>query len=267
MELRRKKEGSRICLQRPVKLKFAGYAKALTMLKRNNGLQIVLGVDDYFGCMLFALRMWYFGKKSTLDWRKAGRRDIGKYINDHLQGKLAELSFAKMLQQKYGIGAEIDLEIRPGMHIVNQTDLKSICVGGERRRPKIGIDVKATTPKSKYLLIDAQEFSDRRYDAYVLVFVDLPRDHLIRFLATRMELPADLREAVQPLSSINANVLGFAYRSDIEKKGKTFKAGEWLPDPDNPKRRLIQLKVDNYGLPISSLRSREEDWKKLVEQL
>jgi len=230
-------------------------------------LKVVLNLDEYRECLLFALRMWYAGGKSTLDWRRAGRRDVGDYISDHLQGKLAEVAFAKMLKDRYGILAEVDLEVRPGMQVVNEADIRMVTVGGERRRPKIKIDVKATTPKSKYLLIDSQEFRSRRYDAYVLVLVDLPKDHLVRFIADRMELPPDLRRLVPPLSAISADILGFAYREDIEARGKLYRAGEWLRDPENPEKKLVQLKVDNYGLSVKELRAGEEDWKALASRL
>ncbi len=127
--------------------------------------------------------------------------------------------------------------------------------------------MKATTPKSKYFLVDAREFQNRKYDAYVLVLVDLPKDHLIRFLASEMELPPDLKPLVSPLKIIDVGVLGFAYRQDVETKGKLYRAGEWLVDPERPGRKLVQLKVDNYGFPINELRTSNEDWDTLVSRL
>ncbi|MEM3629320.1 MAG: hypothetical protein QXE06_08145 [Candidatus Bathyarchaeia archaeon] len=230
-------------------------------------MKVTLGLDEYRQCMFFALRMWYSGGKSTLDWRRAGRRDIGDYMSDHMQGKLAEVGFAKMLREHYGIFAEVDLEVRPGIQVVNETDIKMVTIKGERRRPKIKIDVKATTPKSKYFLVDAREFQNRRYDAYVLVLVNLPKDHVVRFIADRMELPPDLKPLIPPLKTIDIDILGFTYRKDVETEGKLYKAGEWLVDPENPRKRLVQLKVDNYGFPIDKLRASKEDWNALVSKL
>jgi hypothetical protein len=230
-------------------------------------LKVVLGSNEYRECMFFALRMWYSGGKSTLDWRRAGRRDIGDYVSDHMQGKLAEIGFAKMLKERYGIHAEVDLEVRPGIRVVNETDIKMVIVRGERRRPKIKIDVKATTPKSKYFLIDLREFQNRIYDAYVLVLVNLPKDHLVRFIADKMDLPPDLRRLVTPLSTIDIDILGFTYREDIETRGNVYKAGEWLADPEKPNRKLVQLKVDNRGFPIRELRASDADWSALVAKL
>lgn len=229
--------------------------------------KVELDLGDYRQCMFFALRMWYIGGKSTLDWRRAGRRDIGDYLNDHMQGKLAELAFARLLLKRWGIEAGIDFEICPGIQVVNESDLRWITINGKRRKPQTKIDVKATTPRSKYLLIDAREFENRHYDAYVLVVLDLPRDHLIRFFASQLDLPGDLREKVEPLSSVAAEILGFAYRRDIETRGRLFKRGEWLIDPERPKKRLVLLKVDNYGLAISELRRKEEEWEQLVKIL
>jgi len=142
--------------------------------------------------------------------------------------------FTKFLKERWGIDAEVDLEVRPGMHVINGSDVKTVAVEGVKRSPRIRIDVKTTSAKSKYLLIDAVEFQNRVYDAYVLVVLDLPRDHLLRFLINRIELPEDLKKRIEPLAHTEAVVAGFAYRKDIEKKGRLYKAGSWLPDPDSP---------------------------------
>ena len=206
-----------------------------------------------------------------MDWRRAGRREIGDYISDHMQGKLAEKAFAKMLEKKYGVLCELDFEVRPGIQVTDESDIKRVIVGDEYMSPGLKVDVKATTPRAKYLLIDAREFENRKYDAYVLVTVDLPKDHLIRYLlpicAHHLDLPEDVLQHIGSLASIEAEILGFAYREDIEERGMLFRAGEWLPDPNNPRRKLVQLKVDNYGLPITLLRKSEEEWQDFVSRL
>lgn len=229
-------------------------------------MKVALGIDDYRRCMLFALRMWYSGSKSTLDWRRAGRRDIGDYLNDHMQGKLAELAFARILEKR-GKKAEIDLEVRPGIQVTNDSDIHWIVSNGEKRKPKLKVDIKATTPRSKYLLIDAREFKNRRYDAYVLTLVNLPRDHLIRFFSRFVEFPEDLKTRILPLEEIEADFIGFAYRKDIETGGKMFKAGQSLTDPNNPSKTLVRLKVDNYGLPVAQLRRTENEWDELLNSI
>jgi hypothetical protein len=172
-----------------------------------------------------------------------------------------------MLRERYDISAEVDLEVRPGIQVVNETDVKMVSVRGERRRPRLKIDVKATTPKSKYFLVDAREFENRKYDVYVLVLVNLPKDHVMRFLAGSIDLPDDLKRYVNPLQLIDTDILGFVYRSDVERKGRLFKAGEHLLDPENPKRKLVQLKADNLGFPTTELRQKDADWDNLVSRL
>jgi hypothetical protein len=44
-------------------------------------------------------------------------------------------------------------------------------------------------------------------------------------------------------------------------------AGSWLLDPDSPDRKLVQLKVGNYGLLIKMLRSSESNWRELISKL
>jgi len=228
---------------------------------------ITLTPNDYWECFVFALKMWYVGKKAKQDWRRAGERDIGDYLNDHIEGKLGEIAFAKFLKEYHGIDVEVDLEIKPGIHAINSSDIKAVTIGGVKRSPRIKIDVKTTSLKSKYLLIDAKEFRTRVYDAYVLVMLNLPKDHLLRFLINRIEIPEDLKKHIESLEHIEATIAGFAYRNDVEEKGKLYKAGDWLPDPDKPNRKLVQLKADSYALSINKLRSSEGDWRELVYKL
>jgi hypothetical protein len=62
-----------------------------------------------------------------------GERYIGGCLNDHIEGKLGEIAFARFLKEHWGIGAEVDLEVRPGIHAIDESDVKTISIGNVKR--------------------------------------------------------------------------------------------------------------------------------------
>ena len=232
-------------------------------------MNISLSKEDYFTCLNFALKMWYSGSKSVIDYRSTGtRRDIGDYCTDFIGGKLAEIAFAKFLAENYDIEAGVDFSLYPGITAVDKSDLAWICQkGGKKKKPGIKIDVKGTKPTSKYFLVDAREFNNRPYDAYVMVLVDLPGDHLIRALRDYIPLPDDLKNEIKSLDVVDAKIAGFCWRSDLENEQNFYPSGTVMTDPEKPSRKLFKLKVDNVGFPIRSLRHSYKEWKSLVKAL
>jgi hypothetical protein len=228
---------------------------------------IKLSHDDYKNAVKFAMKLWYAGKPKG-DWRSTGtKRDIGKYITDHSMGKLAEIGFAKFLKVNWGIGAKLDFHIHPGTLSIDSGDLVEINWKGKNIRPQISIDVKSTKSGSLLAMVDLHEFNNRKYDAYAWVKVDLPLNHLARpiFEAVRNGNVEEIEALIPSLEDVNAEVIGFAYRNDVDKWAE-IKKGDPVVDP-NSQRRLFIAKTDNKTCPISQLRSPESDWNELIERV
>lgn len=227
-----------------------------------------LSYEDYNQVLKFAIKLWYAGKPKG-DWRSTGtKRDIGKYITDTSIGKLAEIAFKKFLEKNWEIRSEIDFNIYPGSSNIDRGDLVKVNCHGMIIEPQIKIDVKSTKPGSLWAMIDAREFTKRKYDAYVWIKVDLPLNHLARpiFEAVRNNNMQEIEQLIPSLETINAEVAGFAWREDVEK-WKEFKKGEHTYDPNDPKKKLFDLKTDNKACPINGLNNSKDDWTKLIEQL
>lgn len=232
-------------------------------------MKVVLSYDDYIECLFFTLRLWYSGSKGKVDFRSTGtKRDIGKYCTDFTSGKLAEIAFKRFLFKNFDLEIGLDFELHPGIASVD-TDVTWVRSKSANIKftPTLRVDIKGTKPTSKYFLVDAREFRNRPYDAYVQVFVYMPSDHLIRAVADLLDLPEDLQQYIKPLREIEAEIVGFCWREDVEKRGNLYKAGTILEDPEKPKKKLVTLKVDNYGFPLTYLRKSYEDWKALVSAL
>jgi len=134
--------------------------------------------------------------------------------------------------------------------------------------PKISIDVKSTKTHSLWAMTDLREFNNRKYYGYVWVKVDLPLNHLAQpiFEAVRNGNMKNIEELVPSLEIIDAEVVGFAWRKDVEK-WREFRKGETVFNPNNPKRRLFSAKTDNKACPINRLRGSKNEWEKLVQRL
>lgn len=212
--------------------------------------------------------LYYSKKKGIIDFRDTGtRRDIGKYSSDQTYGKLGEIAFSKFLKKKFDISTGVDFNLYPGQGAVDKSDIHWVKINGKKIPPPVMIDVKGTKPTSKYFLVAEKEFKTRRYDAYVMVLIDMPQDQLIRIAAPSLIIPEKLREIIPDFGKIKAEIAGFSYRKDIEKKGKKYGAGTDLYDPEKPKRKLFTLKVDNRGFPVPNLRSSDKDWDSLAKKI
>ena len=76
-----------------------------------------------------------------------------------------------------------------------------------------------------------------------------------------------IRDRLIPsLEVVNAEVIGFAWRDEVEK-WREFKKGEDVYDPNNPKRKLFSVKTENKACPIIGLKKSESDWKELIGKL
>jgi hypothetical protein len=230
--------------------------------------RVLLTREDYIKSVKFALKLWYSGKPKG-DWRSTGtRRDLGDYITDWAEGKLAEIAFGKFLERNWGVKAELDFKVYPGLRAIDRGDIVAVEVGGVKYEPKVKIDVKSTKPDSLWAMVDLQEFENRRYDVYVWVKVGLPLNHLARpiFEALKGENLAELENKIPSLEHISAEVAGFAYREEVEG-WHVFKKGDEVHDPEKPSRRLFRAKTDNKACPLSKLRNSDEEWKELVRRI
>jgi len=224
--------------------------------------------QDYESAVKFAMKLWYAGKPKG-DWRSTGtKRDIGKYITDHSLGKLAELGFAKFLEANWGIKAVLDFKIHPGIFNVDKGDLVKIKCGGRKINPRISIDIKSTKKGSLWAMVDLNEFNNRKYNAYGWVKVDLPLNHLARpiFEAVRNGNMEEVEELIPSLEIICAEVIGFAYREDVENWEEINK-GSNVFDPDNPRKKLFTAKTDNKANSTAKLRNSKKEWEKLIRRL
>lgn len=139
---------------------------------------IELTIDDYALCLDFALAQ-HFRSYVLSDWGTGRQREFGQKISNWIKGQIAELATKKFLRDKFNTDIDLDFEIHN--EIVPQ-DVIGIKAGDSYREAKIGIGIKATKPKSAYLILGKNEveIADRQSEVYILCRPALPDDHLLQ---------------------------------------------------------------------------------------
>lgn len=231
----------------------------------------------------FAVGITSTNSQSTLDFSnpEINRTSSVDTTADTVEGKLAEMVFARFLRHNFDIKIKLDLRIYNDKDIIDYgQDLDYLEIDGIKYSSRNRIDVKGTRSYSKWLLIEKNKFWA---DAYVIGLMNLPRnfEHDISCLKNK---------------SVKGTIAGFGYHFDImdqltKKPWFKFVAGsklfnpevlenikkdpDWSPDKltawlsknlDDKDYLNVNLKSRvNYGLPISWLRNDLESWKEFVD--
>jgi hypothetical protein len=116
-------------------------------------LSIPLTTEDYEKVLEYVLKLYYLWGGARGDFRQSGvERDIGKYIHDHMGGKLAEIGVARLIERdgrrvKIGFAQyTTDEEMRMG-------DIEGVFENSGMRPPNFKVQIKETKPGDKWWMI------------------------------------------------------------------------------------------------------------------
>ncbi|MBI5391418.1 hypothetical protein HZB00_00280 [Candidatus Woesearchaeota archaeon] len=191
--------------------------------------KIKITKEDYEECLKFILKLKYLWGGATIDFASSGvKRDIGKYIHDHIGGKLAEIAVKKFLKQKYNLNIELGFEKYTSAEDFMLGDIEKVTKSdGTKVSPKLKVEIKATKLSSRWWLISDNEFDSREYDVYILVVIDLPLDHILRFFKDSLKLDdKELEKAIPDFGTIDAEIKGIVWRDEFKNNTLKFNAGD-----------------------------------------
>jgi len=191
--------------------------------------KIKITKEDYEECLKFILKLRYLWGGATIDFASSGvRRDIGKYIHDHVGGKLAEIAVKKFLKQKFNLDVDLGFEKYESAEDFMLGDIEKVAMpDGKMVSPKLKVEIKATKLSSRWWLISDNEFNSREYDVYILAVIDLPLDHIIRFFKDNLELEdKELENAIPDFGEIEAEIKGIVWRNEFKDNSLKFNAGD-----------------------------------------
>lgn len=212
--------------------------------------RVTLTKEDYTEVLAFVLKLRYLWGGNTGDFRGGVQRDIGKYIQDHTGGKLAERAFVKFADQNFQRRLKMDFTRFREQNDYSRPDIIGAWEGDHWRDPRTKIEIKDTKPSSRWILIPSNLLSSMTCDHFVVVTVDLALDQLLRFFKDALPFrhEHELLEAIPDFGSIEADIKGSIPRAELRRLGLTFETGDELPETDifSPAKRLP---VDPRELP------------------
>lgn len=189
-------------------------------------LSTKLDASDYKRCLEFVLKLYYLWEGARGDFRSSGQeRDIGKYIHDHIGGKLAEVAVQKMLATR-GKEVKVGFERYTRDEELHQGDIEGVRTdNGNYRPPNLKVQIKETKPRNRWWTIPWSEWTGARQDVYVLVRVDFPLDHLIRNFKQHLSLQsAELQQAIPDSLEMEAQIEAIYYQDQLERLGGHMQA-------------------------------------------
>jgi len=191
-------------------------------LDSHNWRTVELDFNDYSLCLDFALAQHFRGYVLS-DWGTARQREFGQKITNWVKGQLAEVAVKKFFNLNFNFNVELDFQIYD--KIVPQ-DIIGIFENGEIRKPKIGVGIKSSKPKSAFLVLGENEvlLPDRRSDYYIFCRPDMPDDHLLRLTRDRIievirnqpHYPS-YEEKVPYFENIFCEIAGYCSLNELEK--------------------------------------------------
>lgn len=219
---------------------------------------IDLSFEDYALCLDFALAQHFRGYVLS-DWGTGRQREFGQKITNWVKGQLGEVAVKKFFKKEFGVEIELDFDIYAT--IVPQ-DIIGIFENGKMRKPKIGVGIKSSKPKSAYLVLGSNEIkiTERKSDIYIYCRPDIPDDHLLRFTKDMVikavkDKPhfSRYKDQLPDFKSIPCEVVGWCRPEELEEV--TSIPGQ---DFDNGTRFVIKS---------GKLRRSRDEWKKLIKLL
>lgn len=199
-------------------------------------MRIALNEQEFLKCVEFAKTCALNQQQIEFGQSDTKPRETSEISRDNLIGKMAEVAFAKMLQERYDIAIELDFNYYPR----GKWDDQDAEINGWR------IDVKATRKGGRWMLIewsklDFRQKQDKLSHLYVMASVDWDRGHDL----PHREVDLVGCASIQKLKPNNATTV-------------VLRKGTCIPGTKTP------LQADNYGIRFSDL---EDNWDYVMQYM
>lgn len=201
-------------------------------------VDIILTDDELKKCLEFSIKCAENQQNIEFGQSDTKPRAVAEIGRDNYIGKIAEVAFAKMLYNEFGISIDLDFEYYPR----GGWDAQDTIINGWK------IDVKGTRQGGRWMLIEWSKIDFRQRDK------DLP--HLFVMASVCWD-----RDKDAPTGKVK--MVGCAsimkLKNDVPNT-EILKKGDLLPSTRNP----VHLQADNFGIKFSYL---EKDWEFVINYL
>lgn len=214
-----------------------------------------LNLAEYEKCFEFAMKLVYGGLSR---YGLRGQRTEVQVVDNVILGILVEHALQKFLIREYGTEIVLDDKVHPS-HIT-PPDIIGVKEEGQLRQPKIFVGVKGSKMKSAYLIADEHGMPGRSADIYVFGRVDLPSDHLFRYLREHkffkrvsdfLKTKEEFRK-LEEINGLNVWICGYIEGRNLDKVTE-------IPGQDFGKNKYVKS--------VSGLKNAHHDWLKFVSML
>lgn len=197
---------------------------------------IRLSEQEYERCLSFAKTCALNQQRIEFGQSDTKPRGTSEISRDNMIGKMAEVAFAKMLHDRYGIDIELDFNYYPR----GKWDDQDAVINGWL------IDVKATRKGGRWMLIEWSKLNFRQKQnmlshLYVMASVDWDREKDLPHREVDLVGCASIQKLLPGLPST-----------------VVLRKGECIPNTHTP------LQADNYGIRFTDL---ETDWDKVLQYI
>jgi len=184
---------------------------------------------------------------------------LARKVTNWVKGQLGEVAVKNYIERDFDIEVKLDFEIHK--KIVPQDIIGVRRNRGSFEEPGLNVAIKASKPKSAYLVLSPNEVEseDRRSDVYIFCRPDLADDHLLRITreliieeVCRQPHYPSYRDIIPEFGTINCEVAGFCYTEELEVVNE-------IPGQD--------FDGERYVMQSGRLNRSREDWEELVERL
>jgi hypothetical protein len=252
-ELREQKIGSRFYIE----------SSDLENWKRSYDYRCLdLSEDDYRQALNFAVVGFYEGGFSSVEWGQTKRRDVGEFLSNQTMGKLGEIAFKRFLADKFNLDISIDFNYKGEIGGQDIFGVRILGKNEEYRQASVKVSIKTTkaTNFNLWVVKDELESNHSRSEYYVLTRVNLPIDHLLRYLKDSPKL-SSVQQRIPDFEDIRAEIAGYTTRQELMAKGVA-------ENMIGATGKVVQkLRTPQYVMLSGDLKRTPADFKDLAEAL
>ena len=239
--------------------------------------------EKYLEIIGFASYVFFTKQITKYSGMAGGRiRTLSEFWENFIYGKIAEEAFKLFLNRNFSLKTLTEVDIAgfcKGKYLPDIVSLKS---NSDFIPLNFWIDVKEVRRDQKWSLVSASSTQQRPYDAYVVVWVGLPEEHIIWLVKNVPEVEKrmskewlnEVSRIAENIEKIPCRIIGFVLWNEIDatmhkedhalrtKGGFYFDGKTPLFDPEDSSWKGVKVK-ENIGFFLSKLKQ-ESKWELLA---
>ena len=239
--------------------------------------------EKYLEIIGFASYVFFTKQITKYSGMAGGRtRTLSEFLENFIYGKIAEEAFKLFLNRNFHLETLTEVDIAgfcKGKYLPDIVCLKS---NNSFLPLNFWIDIKEVRRDQKWSLVSTSSTQQRPYDAYVVVWVGLPEEHIIWLVKNVPEVEERMSEEwlnevnriAENIEKIPCRIIGFASWDEIEtimptedyalgtKGGFYFDGNTKVFDPQDSSWRGTEV-GKNLGFFLPNL-EKESKWELLT---